>query len=89
MKILKCNSDATSETHKQISFRLPEYLIEALKKEAEERDSSLNSHVAMILLDSIEWEPNEETLKAFDDIEHQRNLEVLDVDNFKSFVASL
>ena len=74
---------------RQTSFRLYDRLLDKLKKEAARNNKSLNNYVENILMDSVEWTLNAETLKAFDDIEHRRNLEVLDVDNFKNFVASL
>ena len=74
---------------RQTSFRLYDRLLDKLKKEAARNNKSLNNYVENILMDSVEWTLNAETRKAFDDIEHRRNLEVLDVDNFKNFVASL
>ena len=79
----------TSETRKQISFRLPEYLIEALKEEAKKCQLSLNSYVVITLRDSIEWEPNEETRRALYEAEHDIDLEILDMAHFDEFVKSL
>lgn len=70
-------------TRRQTSFRLYGYLLDVLKKDAARRKSSLNSYVESILMESVEWEPNEDTLQAMDDIKNKRNLEPFNLDEFR------
>lgn len=73
---------------KSTAFRLDEILLEKLKAEAKKVNRSLNNYVECILMDSVYNEPNETTLAAMKESESEE-LETLELDNFKKYVASL
>ncbi|NLI99787.1 MAG: toxin-antitoxin system HicB family antitoxin [Bacteroidales bacterium] len=73
---------------KQTAFRLDEDLIKKLKVAAKKENRSLNNYVECILMDSLYKEPNETTLAAINEAETEQ-LETLDLNNFKKYVASL
>ena len=73
---------------KQTAFRLDEDLIKKLKVAAKKENRSLNNYVECILMDSLYKEPNETTLAAINEAETEQ-LEKLDLNNFKKYVASL
>ncbi len=74
---------------KQTAFRLNADLLDKLKKEARKRNRSLSNYVECILMESVYNEPNETTLAAMREAESGNELETLDLDNFKNYVASL
>ncbi len=74
---------------KLTSFRLSETLLSALKKEAMNANRSLSNYVECILLDSVYREPNEKTLSAMQEAESGAEMETLNLNNFKKYVASL
>ncbi len=81
---------ATAITRTQTSFRLNNELIEQLRTEAKKRNRSLNNLVESVLMAFVAHnKPNETTLAAMHEAETSENLETLDLDNFRSFVASL
>ena len=73
---------------KQTAFRLDEGLVNRLKEEAKKANRSLSNYVECILMNSVNNEPNEETIEAMKEVE-KGNLETLPLDNFKQYVASL
>lgn len=79
----------TATLRQPASFRLSPQLLAALKERARASNRSLNSYVEGVLLDAIYFEPNETTIAAIEEARAGRELEGLDLDNFKSFVGSL
>ena len=79
----------TSLARKQTSFRLNPELLENLRIEARRHNRSLNNFVESILMAFLREKPNKVTLDAMKEAEEGENLEILDLDNFKSFVDSL
>lgn len=80
---------STAVNRKQASFRLRTELVEQLKEEAKKHNRSLNNLVESVLMAFVSRRPNETTLAAMREAETSDNLEVLDLDNFDSFVQSL
>ncbi len=74
---------------RQTAFRLRKDLLDKLKKEAAKENRSVNNYVETLLLDAVYREPNEETLAAMKEVESGTDLETLDMDDFKKFIASL
>ncbi|NLC31592.1 MAG: toxin-antitoxin system protein [Candidatus Moranbacteria bacterium] len=74
---------------RQTAFRLRKDLLDKLKKEAAKENRSVNNYVETLLLDAVYREPNEETLEAMIEVESGIDLETLDMDDFKKFMASL
>jgi hypothetical protein len=73
---------------KQTAFRLDENLLDKLKVEAKKANRSLSNYVESILMESVFNEPNETTLAAMKEAENG-DLETLELDNFKQYIASL
>lgn len=71
------------------SFRLKSDLLDKLKELAKASNWSLNNFVESLLLDAVYSEPNEITVAAIEEARSGKELERLDVDNFKSYVDSL
>lgn len=71
------------------SFRFPPFLLETLKRRARENDSSLNSYVVELLNDVVCDKPNPVTMAAIEEARSGKELETLDLENFKQYVASL
>ena len=67
----------------EIALHLDKGLIDQLEKEAKRENKSLNGYVEKMLRKLIE------TMEAIREARENDNLEVLDVDHFKEFVASL
>lgn len=80
--------EATVE-RKQTSFRLRTDLLERLQVIAKEENRSLNNFVESALMNIINRKPNAITLKAMREAESGKELETLDLNNFKDYVASL
>lgn len=80
--------EVTSD-RKLTAFRLKTSLIERLKQEAKRENRSLNNYVETLLMDATNRKPNAETLAAIEEARSGKELETLDVDHFKEFVASL
>ena len=74
---------------KQTAFRLRKDLMDKLKKDAAKQNRSVNNYVETLLLDAVYREPNEETLEAMREVESGTELETLDMENFRKYVASL
>ena len=79
----------TSTLKQPTSFRLNSKLLAILKERAKACDRSLNNYVESILLDAVYFEPNDSTKAAIEEARSGKEAETLDLDNFKSFVASL
>ncbi|MDR0893150.1 MAG: toxin-antitoxin system HicB family antitoxin [Mediterranea sp.] len=77
----------TDKRHR--SFRLSADLIRRLQTEANKKHVSLNRYVEEILMNEVYREPNEITLAALEEAKSETDLETLDLDNFKEYVASL
>ena len=73
----------------EIALHLDKGLIDQLEKEAKKENKSLNGYVEKMLRKLIRRQPNPETMEAIREARENDNLEVLDVDHFKEFVASL
>ena len=74
---------------KQTAFRLRKDLMDKLKKDAAKQNRSVNNYVETLLLDAVYREPNEDTLEAMREVESGIELETLDMENFRKYVASL
>lgn len=74
---------------KQTAFRLRKDLMDRLKKDAAKQNRSVNNYVETLLLDAVYREPNEDTLEAMREVESGVELETLDMENFRKYVASL
>ncbi|WP_297070922.1 toxin-antitoxin system protein [uncultured Duncaniella sp.] len=74
---------------KQTSFRLNTELVDKLRVEARRHNRSLNNYVESILMAFVSEQPNNLTLAAMEEAESGRELEALDMRNFRKFVDSL
>ncbi len=79
----------TTVERKQTAFRLCTSLVERLKAEAKRENRSLNNYVETLLSDAIERRPNPDTMEAIEEAKSGKELETLDVEHFKEYVASL
>lgn len=84
-------NNAIMETvvRKQTSFRLSEALLEQLKIEANKVNRSLNNFVESALMDLVSKKPNQTTIDAIKEARSDKELETLDLTNFKEYVAGL
>lgn len=74
------------------SVRLPNDVMGILKSQAKEEHRSVSNYIRMILTEFVKHkrqEPNATTRAAIDEARSDMDLEELDVDHFKDFVASL
>ena len=74
---------------RQTSFRLSEDLLELLRTEAEKVNRSLNSFVENALMELVYKCPNQTTVDAIKEAQSDEELETLDLENFKEYVAKL
>ena len=74
---------------RQTSFRLSEELLERLKIEANKVNRSLNSFVENALMELVYKCPNQATMDAIKEAQSGEELETLDLENFKEYVAKL
>lgn len=79
----------TSVVRKQTSFRLSESLLNRLQIEAKRHNRSLNNLVESVLMAFVADRPNKTTLSAMKEAETSKNLETLDMSDFRGFVDSL
>ncbi|MDL2209109.1 toxin-antitoxin system protein [Parabacteroides sp. OttesenSCG-928-O15] len=79
----------TTVERKQTSFRLRTDLLERLQVVAKEENRSLNNFVESALMEIVNRKPNAITLEAMREAESGKELETLDLNNFKDYVASL
>lgn len=79
----------TTIKRKQTSFRLRTDLLERLQVIAKGENRSLNNFVESALMDIVYRKPNAETLKAMQEAESGKELETLDLNNLKNYIASL
>ena len=74
------------------SVRLPNDVMGILKSQAKEEHRSVSNYIRMILTEFVRHkrqEPNATTRAAIEEARSDMDLEELDVDHFKDFVASL
>lgn len=74
------------------SVRLPNDVMDILKSQAKGEHRSVSNYIRMILTEFVKHkrqEPNATTRAAIDEARSDMDLEELDVDHFKDFVASL
>jgi len=76
-------------SRKQTAFRFSEDLLDHLRAAAKKENRSLNNYVESVLMDVVYRKPNKTTLEAMREAQEDKNLEILDMDNFDDFVASL
>ena len=81
--------NSTSVVRKQTSFRLSENLLNRLQIEAKRHNRSLNNLVESVLMAFVADRPNKITLGAMKEAETSKNLETLDMSDFRGFVDSL
>ena len=74
---------------RQTSFRLSEELLERLKIEANKVNRSLNSFVENALMELVYKRPNQATMDAIKEAQSGEELDTLDLENFKEYVAKL
>ena len=74
---------------RQTSFRLSEDLLERLRTEAEKVNRSLNSFVENALMELVYKCPNQTTVDSIKEAQSDEELETLDLENFKEYVAKL
>ena len=74
---------------RQTSYRLSEELLERLKIEANKVNRSLNSFVENALMELVYKRPNQATMDAIKEAQSGEELETLDLENFKEYVAKL
>lgn len=70
------------------TFRFSADLLDTLKAQAKKSNCSLNKYVEEILLDSVYYEPNEDTKAAIEEVKKGENLKVVDMSSFETFVKS-
>ncbi|HBK30446.1 MAG TPA: toxin-antitoxin system protein [Porphyromonadaceae bacterium] len=79
----------TTVDRKQTSFRLRADLLNRLRMEARKENRSLNNYVENILMNVISQNPNKITLEAMHEAESGKDLETIELDDFKEYVSSL
>ncbi|HBG40838.1 toxin-antitoxin system protein [Limibacterium fermenti] len=79
----------TTVDRKQTSFRLRADLLNRLRMEARKENRSLNNYVENILMNVISQKPNKITLEAMHEAESGKDLETIELDDFKEYVSSL
>lgn len=79
----------TTKDRKVTAFRLKSSLLERLKQDAKLQNRSLNNYVETLLMEATYRKPNAETMAAIEEARSGKELETLDLDHFKEFVASL
>ena len=83
---------ATTTKRRATSFRLPTYLIEGLRAEAQKQHRSLNNLVEVYLLESLYRRPNAVTLAAMEEVKSGAELDELtdeNIDNLEEYIESL
>ena len=83
---------ATVTKRRSASFRLPNYLLDGLKTEAQKQHRSVNNLVELYLLDALYHEPNAETLSAMAECESDAEMEELteeDINTLEEYIKSL
>ena len=82
----------TTRKRRATSFRLPVYLLDGLRTEAQKQHRSVNNLVEVFLLDALYHEPNAETLAAMEECESGVELDELtdeDIDNLEEYIKEL
>lgn len=82
----------TTRKRRSTSFRLPVYLLDGLRSEAQKQHRSVNNLVEVFLLDALYHEPNAETLAAMAECESGVELDELtdeNIDNLEEYIKTL
>lgn len=79
----------STTTNKWGTIRIPFQLKEALMQQAKKDNCSVDSYVTCLLNDIIYDNPNPVTMAAIEEARSGKELETLDLKNFKQYVASL
>ena len=79
----------TATVRKQTAFRLRADLLQKLKTAAQKENRSLNNYVESVLMDVVEYYPNDTTLAAMREANPKSDLKTLDANNFDEFIDSL
>ncbi len=74
---------------KQTAFRLSLELLAKLKAAALRENRSLNNYVESVLMDAVNYTPNQLTLNAMKEAKEYEDLETLRADNLESVINSL
>ena len=74
----------TATLRQPASFRLNSKLLAILKERAKASNRSLNNYEESVLVDAVYFEPNATTAEAIEESRSGKELEKLDLDNFKS-----
>ncbi|MFV0554044.1 MAG: toxin-antitoxin system protein [Mangrovibacterium sp.] len=74
-------------TRAATTIRLERSFLARLKEKAKQTNQSLNSYMEGILLDGEYYEPNAETIAAIEEARSGKDLEVLDLDNFRKYCS--
>jgi len=80
------------ETRKRTTISLPDFLLGSLKAEAKRKNRSLNSIVEEKLMETVEFEPNEETLEAMRECESGMVMEELtpyNIEHLEEYINGL
>lgn len=85
------NSTAMEAIHerKQTSFRLSTDLLKRMQTEARKENRSLNNFVENMLMEAMCHRPNATTLNAMKEAQSDDELETLDPNDLKSYIAAL
>lgn len=82
---------ATTTKRKATSFRLPTFLLDGLKTEAQKQHKSVNSLVEVYLIDALHNEPNADTLAAMAECKSDVKLDELtdyDIKNLGDYIKN-
>ena len=79
----------TDAIKKPTAFRLSVGLVSRLKAEAKKANRSLNNYVECILMDSIYAEPNEETIKAIEEVRRGEYAGIVDTSSVEAMIKSM
>lgn len=80
---------ATTVERNQTSFQIRADLLKRFHVVAREENRSQNNFVENAPTDIIYHKPNADTLEAMREVESGKELEALDLNDFKDYVASL
>lgn len=76
----------TTLKRRTTSFRLPGYLLDGLRTEAQRKHKSMNSLVEVFLLDALYRQPNAETLAAIEECRSGVDLEDFNPDELDKYI---
>ena len=78
----------TETIKKQTAFRLSESLLNRLKENAKKENRSLSNYVECILLDSVYYELNDESLEALNEVKAGKYAGTVDISSMEAFIKS-